>query len=453
VASEKQLLLINQHLRIMRLIIAGIFLLFLHASQAWSQPKLLTFEDAITTGLSNNFSIRIIKNDTEIAKNNNSIGNAGFLPKLGVNGSARESVLTTETTSSSGEVSKNDKAGTSLLSLGASLDWTLFDGFKMFIQKDKLGLLQKQGETSARVTIENVLSEIIVTYYSIIQNKNRLKVLQDAIDFSNRRRELIMRKYQIGSASELGYLQSVVDLNADSAAFLRQQVALKNAKADLNLLMVADAASEYEVSDTITFLSLPDYQTLVSSLGISNARIELAGQNSAIAEMNYRLTHSPKYPQIDFFSDYNFNRSKYDFGTTSRNKNYGSAVGLSISYSLFDGFSRRRNSANALIQQENSDIQLQQVTKEIESQVFQLYNDYQNNLKLVKFEAENVKISRRNTFIAFEKYRLGELSDIDLRQIQIKQLEAENSLLLAQFQAKEIETELLRISGKILSNK
>lgn len=428
-------------------------MLLLHGSQAWSQPKLLTFEDAITNGLSNNFSIRIIKNETNIAKNNNSLGNAGFLPTLGFSGSARESALTTETTAVGGEVTKGDKAGTSQLSAGASLVWTLFDGFKMFIQKDKLGLLQKQGETSARVTIENILSEIIVTYYSIIQNKNRLKVLQDAIDFSNRRRELIMRKYQIGSASELGYLQSVVDLNADSAAFLRQQVSLKNAKADLNLLMVADAASEYEVNDTITFLSLPDYQTLVSSLGISNAQIELAGQNSMITEMNYRLTHSPKYPQIDFFTDYNFNRLKYDFGTTSINKNHGSAVGLNISYTIFDGFNRRRNSTNALIQKENSDIQLQQVTKEIESQVFQLYNDYENNLKLVKFEVDNVKISKRNTFIAFEKYRLGELSDIDLRQIQIKQLEAENSLLLAQFQAKQIETELLRISGKILSNK
>jgi outer membrane protein TolC len=437
----------------MRLIIAMIFLLLLHVSQVWSQPKLLTLEDAITTGLSNNFSIRITKNDNEIAKNNNSIGNAGFLPTLGVNGSARESALTSETTSVSGDVSKNNNAGTSLVSLGATLDWTLFDGFKMFIQKDKLSLLQKQGETSARVTIENVLSEIIVTYYSIIQSKNRLKVLQDAINFSNKRRELNMRKYQIGSASELGYLQSVVDLNADSAAFLRQQVTLRNAKAGLNLLLVADVASDYDVSDTITFLQLPDYKTLVSVLSVSNAQIELASQNSEIAEMNYRLTHSPKYPQIDFFSDYNFNRSKYDFGTTSSNKNYGPVAGLSLSYTLFDGFNRRRNSANAMIQRQTSDIQLQQVTKDIESQVFQLYNDYQNNLKLVKFEAENVKISRRNTFIAFEKYRLGELSDIDLRQIQIMQLEAENSLLLAQFQAKQIETELLRISGKILSNK
>jgi len=303
------------------------------------------------------------------------------------------------------------------------------------------------------VTVENILSEIIVTYYSIIQNKNRLQVLQDAIDFSNRRRELIMRKYEIGSASELAYMQSVIDLNADSAAYLRQQVSLKNVKADLNYLLVTDPASDFEVSDTILFLHLPDYKTLITSLTTSNTLIELANQNSAIAEMNYRLTHSPKYPQIDFFTDYNFNRSKYDFGSTIKYKNFGPVVGLGLSYSIFDGFSRRRNSANALIQRETSDIQLQQVTKEIETQVFQLYNDYQNNLKLVKFEAENVKMSKKNAFIAFEKFRLGELSDIDLRQIQIKQLEAENSLLLAQFQAKQTETELLRISGKIISGK
>ena len=414
---------------------------------------MMTLEEAITTGLSNNFSIRISKNDNEISKNNNTIGNAGFLPQLGVSGTARRSALSTEITSTSGVVSKSDNDVTSSLSLGAALDWTLFDGFRMFIQKDKLGLLQKQGETSARVTVENVLSELVVTYYSIIQNKNRLRVLQDAIDFSNRRRELIMRKYQIGSASELAYLQSVIDLNADSAAFLRQQVTLKNAKAGLNYLLVTDPASDYEVSDTITFLELPDYKTLVSSLPVSNVQIEIATQNSSIAEMNYRLTHSPKYPQINFFTDYNFNRSKYDFGTTSLNKNYGPVVGLGVSYSIFDGFNRRRNSANAQIQRETADIQLQQVTMEIESQIFQLYNNYQNNLKLVIFETENVKMSKKNTFIAFEKYRLGELSDIDLRQIQIMQLEAENSRLLAQFQAKQTETELLRISGKILSNR
>jgi outer membrane protein TolC len=410
-------------------------------------------EDAILTGLEKNFSIRVSKNNNEIAKNNNTIGNAGLLPSVGVTSSARRSILSSETEAVGGIVTKNDNAGTTALALGASLDWTLFDGFRMFVQKDKLALLQKQGETSTRVTVENTLSEIIVTYYSIIQNKNRLKVLQDAINFSNKRKELIMRKFQIGSASELAYLQSLTDLNADSTAFLRQQVTLKNAKADLNFLLVSDAAFDYEVSDTITFMVLPDYKTLVESLPLSNGQIELANQNSEIAQLNYKLTHAPNYPQVSFFTDYNFNRSNYNFGTTSSSKNNGPVVGLSLSYSVFDGFNRRRNSANALIQNENNKIQLQQVTRDIESQVFQLYNNYKTNMKLVKFESENLKISRQNTFIAFEKYRLGEMSDIDLRLIQIKQLEAENSLLLAQFQAKQIETELLRISGKILSNK
>ena len=437
----------------MRLLTIGILLLVLNSFQAKSQIVRLSLEDAITKGLEKNYSIRISKNNNEIAKNNNTLGNAGLLPSVGISGSARKSIITSETEALGGAVTKSNNAGTTALALGASLDWTLFDGSKMFVQKDKLGLLQKQGETSTRVAIENTLSEIIVTYYSIIQNKNRLKVLQDAIDFSNKRKNLIMRKFQIGSASELAYLQSLTDLNADSTAFLRQQVTLKNAKADLNYLLVADAAFDYEVSDTITFMVLPDYKTLVSSLSLSNGQIELANQNSEIAEFNYRLTHAPKYPNIAFFTDYNFNRSNYDFGTTSSYKNKGPVVGASFSYSVFDGFNRKRNIANALIQRENNKIQLEQVTKDIEAQVFQLYNNYQTNMKLVKFESENLKISRQNTFIAFEKYRLGEMSDIDLRLIQIKQLEAENSLLLAQFQAKQIETELLRIGGKILSNK
>ena len=427
--------------------------MFFNSFQAKSQMARLSLEDAITTGLEKNFSIRISKNNNEIAKNNNTVGNAGLLPSVGINGSARKSIITSETEAVGGAVTKTNNGGTTALALGAALDWTLFDGFKMFIQKDKLGLLQKQGETSTRVAIENTLSEIIVTYYSIIQNKNRLKVLQDAINFSNKRKELIMRKFQIGSASELAYLQSLTDLNADSTSFLRQQVTLKNAKADLNYLLVADAAYDYDVSDTITFMVLPDYKTLVSSLTLSNGQIELANQNSEIAEFNYRLTHAPKYPNVAFFTDYNLNRSNYDFGSTSSYKSKGPVVGVSFSYSVFDGFNRKRNIANALIQKENNKIQLQQVTKDIEAQVYQLYNNYQTNMKLVKFESENLKISRQNTFIAFEKYRLGEMSDIDLRLIQIKQLEAENSLLLAQFQAKQIETELLRISGKILSNK
>lgn len=437
----------------MKLIIAFLSFLLLFSIPSMAQSKKLTLEDAVSTGLKNNFSILISENDKDIAKNNNTLGNAGFLPIIGANGTVRENYLSGNVEDASGGISKTDNAHSNTLNLGLSLNWTLFDGFQMFIQKDKLDALEKLGESSMKAQIENVLSEIVVSYYSIVQSKNRLKVLQDAINFSNRRKDLTMKKYQLGLSSELAYLQSITDLNADSAAFLRQQAGLKNANADLNLLMIIDPAIEYEVEDTILFRNTLDYKELTTLLQTTNSQIDIAKQNLEISKMNYRLTHSPKYPQIDFFSNYNFAQSKYDYGQTRLNKSYGPIVGVGFSYSIFDGFNKRRNSANALIQSETSEYQLRQVTKQMETLIYQLYNDYQNNLKLVKFETENLKITQQNTYIAFEKYRLGELSDIDLRQIQLKQLEADNSLLLAQFQAKQIETELLRLSGKLIREK
>ncbi len=430
-----------------------LFLLLFWNFPVKAQLKDLKIEDAVSLGLKNNFSILISANENEIAQNNNTLGNAGFLPQLDASGAVNKSYLSNKTEDQAGVISSNNKAYSNTVNLGLSLNWTLFDGFGMFIQKEKLEALSKLGETSMRASIENVLSEIVVSYYAIVQNKNRLKVLQDAINFSLRRKELTMKKFQIGLSSELAYLQSVTDLNADSAAFLRQQAVLKNAKADLNLLMITDPRDDYEVHDSIIFKQVLDYDDLVKKLSLNNSQIEISKKSVEISKMNYRLTHSPRYPQVNFFTDYNFVRNKYDYGQTNMTKNYGPVVGLNLSYSIFDGFNRQRNSANAFIQSENSKYQLNQTTKEMETMIYQLYNEYMNNLKLINFEKEDLKITQRNTYVAFEKYRLGELSDIDLRQIQLNQLQSENSLLLAQFQAKQLETELLRLSGQLFKEK
>jgi outer membrane protein TolC len=411
---------------------------------------MLTLEEAIATGLKNNFSILIAENDATIAKNNNTAGNAGFLPVLGVNGSVKENIASIKTENSASEVTENDNANTSSLNLDVALDWTLFDGFGMFIRKDRLLSMQNMGETAFQSTVENVVSEIIVAYFTVVQYKNRLSVLQNAIDFSNSRYELTFKKYQIGSSSELAYLQASTDLNADSASYLRQLVALQNSKADLNTILVQDPASDFDVIEQINFEILLSYDAIREALPSVNSEILLAKQHSEIAAFDYRLTHSPKYPQIDFFSDYNYTRSEYDFGQTHYNRSNGPAFGLNLAIPVFDGFNKRRVSSNAKIEAESAKLQLEQIIRNIDSKLFQLYNDYQNNMKLVTLETANLKVAQQNTKIAFEKFRVGEMSDIDLRQIQLSQLEAENSLLVAQYLAKRSETELLRISGKLL---
>ena len=303
-----------------------------------------------------------------------------------------------------------------------------------------------------RATIENTVSEIIIDYFLVVELKNSIQVLQNAIDFSNSRYELTRKKLQIGTTSELSFLKSSTDLNADSAAFLRQKVALSNAKSKLSTLLVLGTGSDLEVSSAIQFDKILDYNSLKESLPASNSQISLAKQATDLALLDYRLTHAPKYPQVNFFTDYNLTSSKYNYGSSSTVRNMGPLVGFNVTVPVFDGFNKKRISANARIEAESTKLEYQQVLKNAEAQLWQVNNDYLNYLKLVTLETANLEVARQTTKISFERFRVGEMSDYELRQIQLSELEAENSLISAQFQAKKAETELLRLSGNLIKS-
>jgi len=437
----------------MKKIVLNIGILLCMSFMAKGQTVSLSLEDAISIGLKNNFSVQIANNDSKIAKNNNTLGNAGFLPSLSLNSGAKKSIVSTNTEDMSGVKTESSNQQTSNYNMGASLDWTLFNGFGMFIQKEKLGSLQMLQQTTTRATIENTVSEIVISYFAIVQLKNLLQVLQNAIDFSNSRYELTRKKLQIGTTSELAFLKSSTDLNADSASFLRQKVSLTNAKAKLKALLVLETNTDFDVSSTIQFNQLLDYANLKESLFSSNSQINLAKQSVDIALLDYRLTHAPKYPQVAFFTDYTYNYSQYNWGSTAINRNNGPVFGLNLSIPVFDGFNKSRVSANARIEAESNKLSYQQVLVNMEASLWQIYNEYKNDLKLVTLETANLEVARHTAKISFEKFRIGEMSDYELRQIQLSELEAENSLLTAQFQAKKSETELLRLSGKLIENK
>jgi outer membrane protein len=417
---------------------------------AKGQNSSMNLEEAISIGLKNNFSILISGNDTKIAANNNSLGNAGFLPVIGVTGGIRDNIASTTTKDRNGVATVGNNQRTGTANVGATLDWTLFNGFGMFIKKERLNSLQILQETSLRATVENTVSEIITSYFAVVQLKNSLQVLQNAIDFSNSRYELTRKKLQIGTTSELAFLKSSTDLNADSAAFLRQKVALATAKSKLNTLLVQDPEKDFDVSTIIQFDQVLDYNSIKEGLPIINSQISLAKQSADISLLDYRLTNAPKYPQIGFFTDFNWSKNNYNFGTSSSIQSSGPVVGLSFSMPVFDGFNKKRITENARISVESLKLDYESVLKNTLASLWQVYNEYKNNLNIVRLETANLEVARHTAKISFESFRVGQMSDYELRQIQLAALEAENSLIVAQFQAKKSETELLRLSGKLI---
>jgi outer membrane protein TolC len=397
----------------------------------------------------NHYSIQIQENNAEISANNNTAGNAGFLPSIDLNASQNNVYNTGKQELNSGTEREFTGSRNTTLSAGVGLNWTLFDGFSMFINKDKLELYEAMSNIELRLIVENTVSDILLNYFGIVQQQKLIGVLRDAVDLSMTRKQLAEARISIGSGSKLMLLQSTVYLNADSTRLLQELAQLKNLKSDLNNLLGIPPENSYLLADSIQLSTLFQYDDLKSKALVQNTSLELARNNQVISAMNLKNSKSLRYPWLNFNAGYNYNLFSSETSYAKYNRSYGPSFGFTLSYNLFNGFNTNRQIKNAGIELGTSEMLYKEADLDMQTNLYKLYNDYQSNLDVVKLELVNREVAKENVNIALEMYKIGSINDIDLREIQKKYLEVQYQLLLSQFRAKLAEIELMRISGEL----
>jgi outer membrane protein TolC len=335
------------------------------------------------------------------------------------------------------------------LNTGVQLNWTLFDGFSMFVNKNSLGVLERMGETEARLTLENTVSAIILNYYGIVQQQKLVQVLEDAAALSRERKAIMEARMSLGAGSELTVLQSTVDLNADSISLLREMSALQQSRADFNRLLARDPQTDFILTDSIVLGDPLDYESLLQNARSQNTELQLARYSLDLDQLNLKNLQSQRYPTLNFNAAYNYNLLTSETGFASYNRSFGPSFGFSLTYPLFDGFNVNRSIKNARIEMNSGEMMLKSADLGVRSEMYKLYTAYETNLKIVEIELVNQKVAERNVEVAFEKYRLGTMNDIELRETQKKYIDAQYELLVSQFLAKRAEIELLRSSGQL----
>ncbi len=429
----------------------GLIVFILCAGLNLSGQELLTLSDAIRIGLENNYSIIIKKNDAEIAGNNNTPGNAGMLPELNLTATQNNTITnTTQETFSTGK-REIDNAKNRTFNAGVQLTWTLFDGFSMFASKNMLETLEEMGETEARIEIENTLSAIILSYFGLVQQQKLVQVLEDAAELSMERKKIMEAKIQLGAGSELQLLQSTVDLNTDSINLISEIAAMQKTMADLNRLLARNPEIRFIPADSISLNNIPDFESLLAKTRVQNAELLIANQNLDYTRYAVKDAQSLRYPKLNLNAAYNYNQLNAETGYLKYNQSNGPSFGLSLSYPLFDGFNINREIKNTRVELNTMDNYLKDTDLGLHTDLYKIYNDYITNIRIIGIELINQDVARENVEVAFEKYRLGSINDIELRETQKKYIDAQYQLLLSQFRAKQAEVELLRISGDLLS--
>lgn len=417
-----------------------------------STAQIMTLKDCLEAGIRESYQIRLVNISQEKAANNDSWAYAGGMPTVSVSGSYSGSLSSNDATlASDGSTISNRGVLDQTLNAQIRADWTVFDGFSIQATRDRMQELHNQGTIQTRVTIEDYIASLTTEYYNLVKQTIHLKNLEYATALSRERLRITSERYDMGGNSRLDMQQAQVYFNSDSARSLKQHESLASANIRINRLMSnQDLRTVHVAADTaITLLSGLDYESLYEDMMKVNASLLRAESNRSIARLDRKSVQARNYPYLRLNASYGITQNYYGNSTYTDRTNWGPSFGATIGMNLVTG-KQRTQERNALLDEMNADITIEQLELQLRANLDDFWQAYQNNLMLLELQEQNLKAAQETMDIAQERYLLGNLSGIEMREAQKSLLDAEESLLQVQYDTKVCEISLLQISGRIM---
>ena len=204
-----------------------LFFIFLFSGLVIRAQEPLSLTDAISKALENNYQIIIVKQDQAIAEITNNWGTAGRYPYISLSAGDENSY----------NLNKTEDFATNRFTAGVALNWTLFDGFAVRINKTRFEELEELSKHNTAIMVEGTIQSVILAYYNILLQEAKLKNYDEVMQLSEARFRRAESQKEYGTAVTYDVLQAQNAYLSDRAGFLLQQVAYKNAKRDLNYLL------------------------------------------------------------------------------------------------------------------------------------------------------------------------------------------------------------------------
>jgi len=423
-------------------------LLCLTSLLGWSQsPGFFSPESAVLIGLENNYGIRILRNNEKVARLNNTPGRAGLLPQVAVNSLANYASNDTEQKFFNGETRGGKGAGNLATRFGLEVNWTAFDGFNMFVERERLALMEKMSRAETTAQMHALAAGILAAYYRLVELERATENLRYAVSLDRDILELVRNKKKIGTATGLEVLQSQTRLNSDSARLVLLESDISRSRMNFNVLLNRDAGTPFALDTTFRLLALPSLEELVIRTRQNHPDLLLTKLQKEQATLRLESVKAAFWPVITLQAAYNMAYSRAEVGFLLSNRSNGPFAGLTLRYNLFDGMNRRNDLAIAQVQIENASLRETDMQTLLEGRVRTRWADHKALSQLIDVEMENLDASRQQSELARELYRLGRTTNFEVREAILQEIQALDRVISAQARVKQVEIELLNDAG------
>lgn len=409
----------------------------------------MTAQEAVKTAIENNYGVIISKNEIEIGSINNSWANAGVIPTVSATATKQVGVNNLQQKLNNGTVITKNGNSSQNLNAGIAVNWKIFDGLKMFATKKRLEELERNGEYAFRKNLNETVYNVISSYYNIVTLNEQRKATLEQISLYNDRYDLAERRFEIGTGAKYEVLQAQVDLNEQRSNLLALDNSIATAKASLLNLLGKQPDTSFNVVDTILLADLPAYTDVQNKIAKQNPDLLLANSQLYILKQQKKEINAERLPSVNLNGYYNFARNSSSAGFNLFNQTYGPSGSIGVSVPIFAGIVVKKQLQINDIQERDQQITVEQTKNNIETELTNAYLNYNNALKSIELEKNNLVLAKENIMIATERYKRLNITSVELRQIQISYNDARNRLYNALYQAKIAEATVALLSGDI----
>lgn len=423
--------------------ILNLFIAFaIAAGSLWAQEP-LSLNQAIEKALANNYGIEIVQRNQEIAEIRNSWGAAGRYPYVNMSVSGDNSY----------NINEGENTTTNRISAGASVNWTLFDGFIVRINKQRLEELEELSENNTAIMVEGTIQSVILAYYDVLLEKERLQVFRDVMQLSEDRYRQAEDRKEFGTFVTYDVLQAQNAYLSDRSRYLLQEVAWKNSMRDLKYLMADVSGVNYALTDS--FKAIPvDYslEELQAQMFDNNKVLMNQYVNQRLLENAWTAAKSAWYPTLDFRGGITGTglRSVPARGENNWMNSANVYGNLTLSFNLYSGGNRNRAIQIAKIQEDIGNVEINEMQHDLTNSLANLYELYLIRIELLDVAGENLRAARLNLQISEEKFDAGAINSFNYRDVQNIYLDAANRELEAIYNFIDTHTALLRLAGVII---
>ena len=430
--------------------IIALFLCVPFMVQAQSNVLHMSYQDAVALALQQNYDILIARKNVLIADKQNTLGNAGFLPKIDLTATGSLSNNKTRQEFSSGLNVDQSGVKSNNINSGAYLTWTIFDGLKMFATKERLSLMAQQSQLGLRLQMENTIEAVSLQYYQIVKQEQLIKGIWASMEVSDARIQLAEKKLAIGSGSNVEVLQAKLDRNAQAADLILQTNLLKEYKNNLLLLCQREVGADFTVDTAFAFETLPALQEITQQTNNNNTSLLQVQKGSLIAQQSIKELRAQTLPRLGLTSNYLFTRSSNAAGFTLLNQNLGLNMGFSFSWNLFNGWTTHNQVQSAQLQYSIAQMQIAQNKAQLMSRTQVAYIRWMGDQQILAMEEANIKLAEQSLNITKERLKLGLGNYLEAKESQSTYQAALTRLVNARYNVKQSEIALQKLRGGMI---